>query len=87
MHRKRKVDKKSCVTPAGISNELDVQNKWEENTHTNTTHAHIHRNILEELHRSIDSNYWTGQKDHWPLRMAYNSRSWQLRIDYFIEDE
>ena len=22
----------SCVTPAGISNELDVQNKWEENT-------------------------------------------------------
>ena len=24
----------SCVTPAGRSNELDVQNKWEENTHT-----------------------------------------------------
>ena len=24
----------SCVTPAGTSNELDVQNKWEENTHT-----------------------------------------------------
>ena len=28
----------SCVTPAGTSNELDVQNKWEENTHnTHTT--------------------------------------------------
>ena len=32
MHRRRKVDEKSCVasscvTPAGTSNELDVQNK------------------------------------------------------------
>ena len=27
----------SCVTPAGTSNELDVQNVWEENIHT---HAH-----------------------------------------------
>ena len=26
-----------CVTPAGTSNELDVQNVWEENIHT---HAH-----------------------------------------------
>ena len=26
----------SCVTPAGTSNELDVQNGWEENTHTHT---------------------------------------------------
>ena len=24
----------SCMTPAGTSNELDVQNEWEENTHT-----------------------------------------------------
>ena len=24
----------SCATPAGTSNELDVQNNWEENTHT-----------------------------------------------------
>ena len=29
-----KVDEKSCVTPAGTSNELDVQNEWEENTNT-----------------------------------------------------
>ena len=40
MHRRRKVDEKSCVTfllcdtGCGTSNELDVQNKWEENTHT-----------------------------------------------------
>ena len=26
-----------CVTPAGTSNELDVQNGWEENTHTHGT--------------------------------------------------
>ena len=39
-HRRRKkrrwmrnpVRPSSCVTPAGTSNELDVQNKWEENT-------------------------------------------------------
>ena len=28
----------SCVTPAGTSNELDVQNGWEENTHTQVQH-------------------------------------------------
>ena len=28
----------SCVTPAGTSNELDVQNVWEEIIHT---HTHI----------------------------------------------
>ena len=28
------MDEKSCVTPAGTYNELDVQNEWEENTHT-----------------------------------------------------
>ena len=43
-HRRRKVDEESCVTiillcgPAGTSNELDVQNEWEENTHTHTLH-------------------------------------------------
>ena len=25
------------MTPAGTSNELDVQNEWEENTHTHTS--------------------------------------------------
>ena len=33
-NRRRKVDENSCVAPAGTSNELDVQNKWEENTQT-----------------------------------------------------
>ena len=32
MHRRKKVDEKSCVTPAGTS--IDVQNEWEENIHT-----------------------------------------------------
>ena len=27
----------SCVTPAGTSNKLDVQNEWEENTHKTPT--------------------------------------------------
>ena len=34
MHRIRKADEKSFVTPAGTSNELEVQDKWEESTHT-----------------------------------------------------
>ena len=42
MHRRRKVDDESCVTPAGTSNELDVQNKWEENTHTHTVYTCIY---------------------------------------------
>ena len=36
-HRRSKVVAKSCVTPAGSSNEFDVQNKWEEKTHTHNT--------------------------------------------------
>ena len=32
-------DLSSCVTPAGTSNELDVQNGWEENTHTRSCTA------------------------------------------------
>ena len=35
----------SCVTPAGTSNELDVQNEWEENTHKHgdlpRKHTHV----------------------------------------------
>ena len=44
--RRKKVDEKSCVTflllscvtPAGTSDELDVQNEWEESTHTHSGH-------------------------------------------------
>ena len=31
------------MTPAGTSNELDVQNEWEENTHTHTDQREWHR--------------------------------------------
>ena len=37
----------SCVTPAGTSNELDVQNEWEENTHT-----HIHAYMCDHTYSS-----------------------------------
>ena len=45
-----------CVTPAGTSNELDVQNGWEENTHTHCYNMHtesvlcIHAYILLYTH-------------------------------------
>ena len=49
-HRGKKVDEKSCVTfllcyPAGTSNKLDVQNEWEENTHTHTHSWYVHKKM------------------------------------------
>ena len=44
-HRRKK-DEKSCVTPAGTSNAYDVQNEWEENTHTHTVPHFIYLGIL-----------------------------------------
>ena len=45
----------SCVTPAGTSNELDVQNEWEENTHThNPLDAYLY-GILSVAHRKSKS--------------------------------
>ena len=44
MHRRKKVDEKSGVTPAGgTSNELDVQNEWEENTTNTMCDGVLHR--------------------------------------------
>ena len=57
---RRKMDDKSCVTPAGESNELDVQNnKWEENTHTytHTCQKTIEENGAMALSSCILSNY------------------------------
>ena len=34
------------MTPAGTSNELDVQNGWEENTHT---HTHLYEGLFLSL--------------------------------------
>ena len=39
--RRRKVDDKFYVTPAGTSSEIDVQNKWEENTYTQLLAANV----------------------------------------------
>ena len=40
----------SCVTPAGTSNELDVQNEWEENTHTVMCNLiNTHSNAIKRL--------------------------------------
>ena len=41
-YRRRNMDEKSCVTPAGTSNEFDVQNKWGKNT---DTHTHSHTTV------------------------------------------
>ena len=44
------------MTPAGTSNELDVQNEWEENTHTHThTHTHTQGIVLLVTNGSNDS--------------------------------
>ena len=43
---KNPVGPSSCVTPASTSNELDVQNEWEENTHT---HCAVFYNNLREM--------------------------------------
>ena len=48
MHRRRKVDEKSCVTPTGTPNELNVRNKWEENTQ-----AHYTNNGLRKRARAV----------------------------------
>ena len=41
------------MTPAGTSNELDVQNEWEENTHTHITSV----NVFNVLNVAVFSAY------------------------------
>ena len=36
------------MTPAGTSNELDVQNEWEENTHTHTSSLDVPAGVTQE---------------------------------------
>ena len=45
-HRRKKVDEKYCVTPPRTSNELDVHNEWEENTHTHTSSTLLYSSIV-----------------------------------------
>ena len=39
------------MTPAGTFNELDVQNKWEENTHTQNRGEKMRRQIAAAVER------------------------------------
>ena len=48
------------MTPAGTSDELDVQNEWEENTHTHTA---LRKNIPGGVHPV-----------HFPVRQGENER-------------
>ena len=52
------------MTPAGTSNELDVQNEWEENTENTVSYtctAPIHSNIIS-LCIVLDEETWPRQK-------------------------
>ena len=55
--QKNPVRPSSCVTPAGTSNELDVQNEWEENTqHTHTKFDFTANEGKERLNPSREKN-------------------------------
>ena len=41
------------MTPAGTSNELDVQNEWEENTHT---HTHTYESLGDPIYGLVGGN-------------------------------
>ena len=43
------------MTPAGTFNELDVQNEWEENTHTVQFNKYTH-SVRSEAERVVDHN-------------------------------
>ena len=53
-HRRRKVDEKSCVTPAGTSNEFDIQNKLEENTRICWLRISCEKNEGTHRRRKVD---------------------------------
>ena len=52
------------MTPVGTSNELDVQNEWEENTHThivdNTDEGYMSSDDLENVNHGITNLESTG---------------------------
>ena len=56
-HRRKTVDEKSCMTPAGTSNELDVQNEWEENTHTRCSSTHTTTFVCSVLYVNTGYRY------------------------------
>ena len=52
----------SCVTPAGTSNELDVQNEWEENTHNTDTSTQKDKKMSDRSGGKNDE-WWIGFLD------------------------
>ena len=53
---KNPVRPSSCVTPAGTSNELDVQNEWEENKHTRAEDRG-HRSQRNQIEDALGSSW------------------------------
>ena len=45
------------MTPAGTSNELDVQNEWEENTHTHTQIPHARSRYSNSIINTTSSEF------------------------------
>ena len=54
----------SCVTPAGTSNELDVQNEWEENTHTHKPGASLNNGTSLSVTFSLNASHFLPQRRH-----------------------
>ena len=63
----------SCVTPAGTSNELDVQHEWEENTNTLSGVLPV---FNEQSERISESELLATEKTVWvcsqPLHQSNN---------------
>ena len=61
------------MTPAGTSNELDVQNEWEENTHTHTSTASLFAARHQDAH---SEGIISGENEGDPqLRDKHNNRA------------
>ena len=71
-------DLPSCVTPAGTSNELDVQNGWEEFTFTHTT-------TKTKSCCFSHSAYWLPSQKNY-FASGGQSRSWSSLVDTVDRD-
>ena len=68
----------SCVTPAGTSNELDVQNEWEENTHTHSLEGpHEKRWERDKMGSSEDPTNLKRVKISMVLKVG---ECWEIRV-------
>ena len=69
----------SCVTPAGTSNELDVQNKWEDGT------QHIHTRYIKDSKPSVVCNISQSNHLKWVLEGFNDWGGWGY--DDFVPGE